>query len=379
MSSLTVGRRSRVLSPEIRRECCHPGGPTGQAEPCSNRVESDPDGSGRSLDWGYWVNESLYPKTDVIENSCGTKGLDGWFNGESQPNSASIVVNKTNAPISCETTSTVVVPVQTANVDPESYPSVSVIWTYTGKKTAGYTVAGDFTGDDRDEVSPSVQVDHNNETIHSNTISAYQQVDSFSLNVSPSPGNTITFYSDWGADVDQSFDGASGHDHERLSLHNIVSPMWASACGSWPVRSRLTGPATQPRTEKDAPATAASITDGMPPVTVPIWIDTRRDIPSQPLSLIDPFEDQMLARNELDRANELPSASGMTIQLPLKNRRLRHRIKALDLEAELIGQCHMGSHFRLDRRNAQPHSSIDWKGRGVKNRLSDVCPTQVIW
>lgn len=140
--------------------------------------------------WSYMAAGKLLTVSQP-KDSCGPKVLKAWDSSGSPPNEASVIGNKTNAEVSCTENNTVKIPAETLNIDPESLATVAVVW--TAKKAGTYTVAGRFTGDDTSEQSHSVAILHNGTSVYANTVSDYEQVDSFSQSVVVAKGDTISF------------------------------------------------------------------------------------------------------------------------------------------------------------------------------------------
>ena len=139
--------------------------------------------------WSYRATGALLGTKS--KHACGAKKLNGWWNNGQEPSGASIVANKTAALLACATNSTVRVPAETINMDPESVANVSVQFTAT--KAGTYSVTGAFLGDDTGEIGHTVKVLHNGTALYTNTISAYGQKDAFNLSATVHPGDTISF------------------------------------------------------------------------------------------------------------------------------------------------------------------------------------------
>jgi hypothetical protein len=123
----------------------------------------------------------------------------GWSNGKSTPDSASMFANRTGKTMVVNrnpptTNGDVILPGWIA-MDPQSIPSISVQWTAPAAGT--YHVVGAFRGNDtavaKYGAAHGVAIDHNAANIYTNTISQYNQRDSFNLTVQVKRGDRLTF------------------------------------------------------------------------------------------------------------------------------------------------------------------------------------------
>ncbi len=162
----------------------------------SNAVSQFSTKSNPRKSWSYFADGTLLNHA-VPKGFCGPRMLGGWDNGGGIPNEASVAANKTAAALACTANSTVTVPAESLNLDPESAPNVSVVW--TAKKAGTYTVVGEFTGDDSFQRSHSVAILHNATSVYTNTISSNGQVDSFNLMVTVAKHDTVSFTVDTGS------------------------------------------------------------------------------------------------------------------------------------------------------------------------------------
>jgi hypothetical protein len=146
-------------------------------------TKSNPHGA-----WSYLVNGSLL--TTAVPNSvCGVKQFKDWWNGQQEPDSASVTANKTTSSHEC-TTYPITIPADTLNLDPESLPDVTVQW--TASAAGKYAVVGSFTPDEACDPDHPVAILHNGSSVYSNTVTA-SSTDSFDTTVKVAKGDTVSF------------------------------------------------------------------------------------------------------------------------------------------------------------------------------------------
>ncbi len=135
--------------------------------------------------WSYTVNGALLTQKILCGNIA---GWNCWWNGNQVPNSAVVGKNGTGK---TQTYLTIVSPAGYIILDPEANTDVAVQWIAPAAGT--YTIKGNFLGIDTSEVAHPVAVAHNGTSIYSNTISAYNQKEVFSLTQKVAKGDTISF------------------------------------------------------------------------------------------------------------------------------------------------------------------------------------------
>ncbi|MGD1093504.1 MAG: PEP-CTERM sorting domain-containing protein [Bryobacteraceae bacterium] len=166
---------------------------TASAGPISDVVAGFSDSNNPNGVWSYYYgtgpsSDSLYSSGQSDGTTCAI-AVCGWYNGGAEPDSITIIQNTTGSTFN--TSTTVYIPNNYVNLDPEEY-NVEVVFTVPSAGT--YLISGNFYGDDSSENSHPVDILDNGSNVYSNTIASYQQEDSFSFSETLAVGNTITFY-----------------------------------------------------------------------------------------------------------------------------------------------------------------------------------------
>lgn len=142
--------------------------------------------------WSYLAGGKVLGTT---VNNCGGGSLECLTNGLGLPDSASVIKNMTGTTVT--TAGNVKIAPDHLNLDPEGVSNVAVEWT---APTAGYySIVGDFLGDDLHQVSHRVEITDNGVDIFSSVISAFGQLDAFSMELQLSAGDQIEFIVDTGS------------------------------------------------------------------------------------------------------------------------------------------------------------------------------------
>jgi hypothetical protein len=145
--------------------------------------------------WSYYYgtgpsSDSLYSSSQSIGTTCVT-AVCGWYNGGAEPDSITILQNTTGTTFN--TSTTVFIPNNYVNLDPEEY-NAEVVFTVPSGGAGTYLISGNFYGDDSSENSHPVDILDDGSNVYSNTIASYQQEDSFNFSETLAAGNTITFF-----------------------------------------------------------------------------------------------------------------------------------------------------------------------------------------
>jgi hypothetical protein len=147
--------------------------------------------------WSYYYYDTV-SSSDVLYSPATQSGtifgLPTWINGGGIPDSLTIIQNNSG---SAAGGGTITIPNGYLNLDPEGY-NVEVV--FTVPSTGTYNITGNFYGDDSDEQSHPVEVLDNGSSVYSNTISSYEESDSFSLlSKSLNAGDKIAFFTEVGS------------------------------------------------------------------------------------------------------------------------------------------------------------------------------------
>jgi hypothetical protein len=122
------------------------------------------------------------------------QSLPAWFQNGGIPDDLTITQHNSG---SAGGSGTIAIPNGYLNLDPENY-NVEVVFTVPSGGAGTYLISGNFYGDDSSENSHPVDINADISSVlsnpYSNTISAYQQKDSFSESETLSVGDTITFF-----------------------------------------------------------------------------------------------------------------------------------------------------------------------------------------
>ena len=143
--------------------------------------------------WSYLVAGAALSTQQ--SGTCTGGGISGWWNGVGQPNDATILKNVAAGTVTCS--NTVVIPTDHLNLDPESLANVDV--RFTAPSSGLYSIAGNFLGDDTNELSHPVQILLNGTQIFSGTIAVFQQTDAFNLSETLNAGDTVDLISSTGS------------------------------------------------------------------------------------------------------------------------------------------------------------------------------------
>jgi hypothetical protein len=151
-------------------------------------LSSNPNGV-----WSYRSGGSLL--SSPVIGSGSTAGWNEWWNGKAVPNSADIGANVTGKTLTIA--NSIVMPTNVLQMDPEATGNVAV--RFTAPAAGTYSIIGNFLGIDTNEKLHSVEITHNGVAIFTNTISAYNQNDSFNLTETLSAGDVIDFVNETGS------------------------------------------------------------------------------------------------------------------------------------------------------------------------------------
>jgi hypothetical protein len=147
--------------------------------------------------WSYGYEGKLFGEEETAPAGvCGNPDLKGYWTHLPQPESASIVANRTKGVLDCTTNSITVQP-DYINLDPEGLSFVKVVWTAPSSGT--WKIEGNFAGDDPGEQAHTVEVLNGVDALYSATIDTYPQTDAFKLTVQLTAGEDLSFVSDTGA------------------------------------------------------------------------------------------------------------------------------------------------------------------------------------
>ena len=138
---------------------------------------------------GVWSYLYVPSPTKIIPLSahCSIAGMACWGNGLGVPNFVLVGKNTGGSTLSYLT---IAQPTDKLEMDPESYTSIV---RFTAPTARTYSIAGHFSGIDRDENLHPVTILDDGAPIYSGTISTFGQVDTFSLSKPLKAGDTIDF------------------------------------------------------------------------------------------------------------------------------------------------------------------------------------------